>query len=46
MEYINCLKEKFYPILVKKTPAHFNQVKEDRLIKINSKTSELKNDNF
>ena len=38
---LTTLKEKFYPIPVKKTLVHFNQVKEGRLIKANSKTSKL-----
>ena len=35
-----------YPTLVKKTLAHFNQVKEDRLIKVNSKTSRPESDDL
>ena len=46
MEYTNCLKERFYPILVKKTPVHFNQIKEDKLIKVNSKISKLESNDF
>ena len=44
---LTTLKEKFYPILVKKTLVYFNQVKEGRLIKANSKTSRLEsNESF
>jgi hypothetical protein len=46
MEYTNCLKERFYPILVKKILAHFNQIKENRLMKVNSKTSKLESNDF
>ena len=41
---LTALKEKFYPAPVKKTPAHFNQVKEGRPTKANSKTSGSESD--
>ena len=41
---LTALKERFYPVLVKKTPAYFNHIKEDRLIKANSRTSRLESD--
>ena len=44
LRLLTTLKKKFYPILVKKTLAYFNQVKEGRLIKANSKTSGLESD--
>ena len=36
---LTVLKERIYPVPVKKTPAHFNRVKEDGSTKVNSKTS-------
>src|SRR6266568_6553525 len=38
---LTALKEMFYPVPVKKTPIYFNQIKKDRLTKVNSKNTRL-----
>src|SRR6266568_16868 len=38
---LTALKERFYPVPVKKTLIYFNQVKKDRLTKVNSKNTRL-----
>ena len=43
---LTVLKERFYPVPVKKTPAHFDQVKEDGSTKVNSKTSGSESDDL